>query len=329
MKNTIKNIVVIALGFLGDTLLVEPMCKNIKKSFPNANLIFIANDVFKEIPLGFESVDKIYGYDKKDKHKGLLGYFKFKKEFTEKEIDYAIITHPHERSILLAKAIGAKNIVSLPIKKSPLNILINKKRTTTLEEIRNTYKADFNNKYLDVICESKNFPVSFVCQNSPEKNLFEKFNLPQNYIVLSPTSKDIIKDWDYKNIKEFIINCTSPVVIVGTARAHEIAQKLKSENINFSDLTLKTNLLELACIIKNSQYCVSVDTGTLHLAYAQQVKTIGIFFNEQMTKEWTPENLSNLKILFGKREGNKQNFVCTKEVSAAEVLAEIKKCNTL
>jgi len=29
------NIVVISLGFLGDTLLVEPLCRNIKNIYPN------------------------------------------------------------------------------------------------------------------------------------------------------------------------------------------------------------------------------------------------------------------------------------------------------
>ena len=324
MKKEIKNIVVISLGFLGDTLLVEPMCRNIKESFPNSNLIFIVSELFKDIPLGFDSVDKIYGFDKKKKHKGFLGYFNFLKEFKEKEIDYAIITHPHERSLILAKLLGAKNIISLPIKKSFLNIFINKKRKYNNNELRTTYKADYNNGYLNNLCEYKHFPVLYNLSFDDEVSL-SKFDLPQDYIVLSPTSKDLIKDWDYKNVKEFILKCDKQVVLVGTEKANIIANELKKENIEFYDLTLKTDIKELSLIIKKAQNCVSVDTGTLHLSYSQNVKTIGLFFNEQMSVEWAPHNLSNLKVIKGERRGEKNKFETVKDISAVEVLEEISK----
>ena len=102
--------VIIALGHLGDTILVEPLCRNIKYNFPKSKIIFIVNETFKDIPLGFEHIDEIIGYDKKKRHKGLFGFLKFITDFSFKNIDYAIITHPHERSIFIAKAIGAKNI---------------------------------------------------------------------------------------------------------------------------------------------------------------------------------------------------------------------------
>ena len=305
--------------------MVEPMCRNIKLSLPTVNIIFIVNSLFKEIPLGFNSVDKIYYYDKKNKNKGLMGYFNFLKDFKEKNIDYAIITHPHERSLILAKLIGSKNIVSLPIKRSFLNFFINKKRVFSKKEIRNTYKADYNNGYLKEICDYKNFSVKYLRFDINEKNILKKFNLEKEYIVLSPTSKDLIKDWDYENIKKFILNSENKIVLVGTEKANIIANQLKNENINFIDLTLKTNITELASIIKNSKCCVSVDTGTFHLSYAQGVKTFGLFFNEKMVVEWAPLNLDFVKIFIGKKERKGDVFFCSKNISYKEVIKEIEK----
>ena len=323
MKKDVKNIVVISLGFLGDTLLVESMCRNLKCSIPKSNLIFIVNEVFGELPLGFESVDKIYSYDKKNKHKGLLGYWKFLKIFQEKDIDYAIITHPHERSLILAKVIGAKNIISLPIKRSFLNFLINKRRKFMKDELRTTYKADYNNGYLEGFCDYENMPIKYEREDINQNEILDKFQLSGEYIVLSPTSKDLIKDWNYKNIKEFILNISVPVVLVGTDKAKNIANQLKNENIDFMDLTLKTSITELAVIIKNSKCCVSVDTGTFHLAYAQGVKTLALFYDKQKVVEWAPSDTDCVQVLLGERVGVANDFVCVKEITAKEVLEKM------
>jgi len=323
MRKMIKNVVVISLGFLGDTLLVEPMCRNIKQNFPDVNLIFIVNKAFKDIPMGFDSVDKVYVYDKKEKHKGILGCLTFLKDFKEKNIDYTIITHPHERSLFLAKIIKSKNIISLPIKKSFFNFLINKKRKFVEKEIKNTYKANFNNKYLEPLCEYFDFNAVYNRVDIDYEKIMSRFNLPEEYIVLSPCSKDLIRDWDYKNVKDFISNCGKTVVLVGTEKAKIIAQKLIEENIDFIDLTLKTTIVELGVVLKKAQVSVSVDTGTLHLSYAQGIKTIGIFFNKDKILPWTPQNLDNLKIILGERQGTKKNFVSIKDVLAEEVIREI------
>lgn len=312
------------MGYLGDTLLVEAMCRNIKQNILNSNILFFVNEPFKEIPLGFESVDKIYSYDKKKKHKGITGYIKFLKAINEKNIDYAIITHPHERSILLAKIIGAKKIISLPIKRSFFNVFVNQKRKYYEEESETIYRADYNNKYLNGICEYKNIPICYKRLDINEKEILDKFKLYNPYIVLSPTSKDLIKDWDYDNIKNFILKSERDVVLVGTNKAKEIAEQLKAESIKFIDLSLRTTITELAAVIKNSQYCVSVDTGTFHLSYAQNVNTIGLFFSKEKLKKWSPSNLKNITILLGERCGDKRNFVSKKDIKAEEVLQKIK-----
>ena len=152
--NKRKNLTfaIIALGYLGDTLLNEPLCRNIKDNFPDSKIVFIANDLFVDVPKGFSSVDYAIGYDKKEKLSGLLGYFRFAKEFPlTNNIDFAILTHSHERSLFVAKAIGAKNIVSLPVKKCLINGFITHKRAYIEQELRTTYKPNYNNGYISLV----------------------------------------------------------------------------------------------------------------------------------------------------------------------------------
>ncbi len=319
-----KTFAIIALGFLGDTILVEPLCQNIRNNYPNSKIVFIANDLFKETALGFESINEVFGYEKRIKHKGLMGLIRFSKEFPYKnKIDYAIITHPHERSILLAKIIGAKNIISLPSKNKFFNLFFNPKNNYIEEENKNTYKADYNLKCVESLFKPQNMNAKYIRKDIDYNKIKEKFNLPDNYVALSPTSKEIIKDWDYRNIKEFIEKSPLPVVLIGTKKANEIAKKLKEENITFIDLTNKTTITELGAVIKMADTCVSVDTGTFHFSYVQGVKTIGLFFNDEKIKEWVPMNLDFVKILKGKKLEENNEIVCIQDITADNVLKEI------
>lgn len=325
-KNKKINIAVIALGFLGDTLLVEPMCRNIKENYPDSHLVFIANKVFEDVPKGFDSVDEIYGFDKKGVHKGVLGYLNFKKKFAKKFIDYAIITHPHERSLILAKTIGAKNVISLPVHKSPLNFFINKKRKYNENELHTMFKADYNNKYVESFCNIVNHSIIYSRKDLDEKMILQKFDLPKNYIVLSPISKDAVKDWSYENVKDFVQKSHLPIVLVGTEKAHVISLKMQEEKLEFVDLSLKTTICELGVIIKNAIACVSVDTGTFHLSYAQDVNTIGLFFDEKMIIEWAPSKLDCVKVLVGKKYIKKGKVICVKDITATDVLNCLNTC---
>lgn len=325
MKNkTNPTFAVVALGYLGDTVLIEPLCHNIRNNFPNSKIIAIISKPFAEVALGFESVDEVYEFEKHKK-----GFFKFikdilkLKEKIKTKIDYTIITHPHERSAILAKLVNGREIISLN-KCGIFNIFVNKKVKWIKDEIDNTYRGDYNLKYLTSICKTEEMPVQYKRPDINYEAVSQKFNLPNKYVVLSPNSKRVAKDWDYQNIKEFIKNNPLPTVLVGTAMTAKIAKDLEEENINFINLTNKTTISELGAVIKMSDCCVSVDTGTFHLSYAQQVNTIGLFFEENYTKKWSPKNLKHVKLLIGEKQEIDNKVICKKDITANDVLKEMR-----
>ena len=320
------NIAVISLGFLGDTLMAEPLCANIRKHFPDSKIIYIVNKVFEDIPKGFESVDEIFPFDKKDKHKGFTGYIRFAKEFPYRnKIDYCIITHEHERSLIVAKFIGAKKIISKPIKNSPLNMFINMKRPVVQSEADNTYRADYFSDFLLPLFTPEHLPICYSRDEIDDNLILDKFDLPKKYIVLSPTSKDLIKDWDYENVKRFIENSPLPVVLVGTDKAFELSKKLNYDGMKYINLARQTTITELGVIIKHSAVSVSMDTGTFHFSYSQGVKTIGIFFNKDFMRIWAPKNLKNVAILIGEKKFQNGEVKCIKNIEADEVVAQTEE----
>lgn len=320
------NIAVISLGFLGDTLLVEPLCRNIRNAFPDSRIIFIANKVFEDIPKGFDCVDEIFSFDKTGIHKGFGGYLRFAKEFPYRnKIDYCIVTHEHERSLITAKLIGSKKIISKPIRRSLLNLFINMKRNIINSEIENSYKADYFTDFLLPLSNVEHLPVVYKRNDINDDEILRKCNLPEKYIVLSPTSKDLIKDWDYKNVKGFMENSPQPVVLVGTDKARELAEKLNADGVEFIDLSKRTTIMELGVVIKHASVCVSMDTGTFHFAYSQGTQTVGIFFNPKFVKMWAPKTADNIELLLGEKKETNSGIECIKDVAYTEVLSRVNK----
>ena len=92
-----KTIAVISLGWLGDTIINEMLCCNIKKLYPDSRLVLIVSKTFEDLGK-IMTCDKCYSYDKSNEHKGVTGLFKLVKQIKKQEkIHTAILTHTHEQ----------------------------------------------------------------------------------------------------------------------------------------------------------------------------------------------------------------------------------------
>ncbi len=305
--NDFKIFVVINLGWLGDTLLTGKLCSDIKINYPNSKIVFVASKPFEEVAKGLPDVDEVFGYDKKNFHKGILGVWKFAKNFPySQKTDCAFVVHSHERSILLSWLIGAKIRISAPLKNSPLNFLITNKIKYTEHMIRNTYKADFNASYLSVLTGKKtNSTMKFSYPNKYDlhvQNELAKENLCGKKIIgICPLAKDNWRSLSPEIVAKFIEICESNSVktmIVGAGKASDFVAKIKTlTNVQFLDLTNKTTIFELAAFINSCCVFLSVDTGPMHISYSLGQKTVCVFFNKDMIEEWGPKSFNNAKIL--------------------------------
>ena len=325
-----KTIAVISLGWFGDTLVNEMLCSNIKKLFPDSRLIFIVSKTFEDLGK-MMTCDKFYAYDKKGEHKGISGIFKLVKQIKKQEkIDTIILTHTHERAVVLGKLLSPKTIVSVHLKNNnPLNFFINKHYTIGIKEFLSTYRGIFIANMLNLICNAPKIDYTPNIKIPVEENIksTEKFNeiipFEKDYIALSTTSKQEANDWDINEIVNFTSRCELPVVFIGTGRAHDIAQKIKSYNLpNFIDVTNKTTIMDVAVILSKANCVVSVDTGTMHMAYLLNKPTICLFHQPIMIPQWYPDYLDNVKILVGHKylDEKTKKIIKLKEIQSTDVL---------
>ena len=325
-----KTIAVISLGWLGDTIINEMLCCNIKKLYPDSRLVLIVSKTFEDLGK-IMTCDKCYSYDKSNEHKGVTGLFKLVKQIKKQEkIHTAILTHTHERTVLFAKLLSPKTIASVYLKNhNPLNLFINKHYSMEAKEFFSTYRGNFNANMLRLLCNNYEIDYKTNIQIPHEEDLKtkEKFKdiipFEKDYIAISTTSKQEANDWDINEIVNFTSRCELPVVFIGTGRAHDIAQKIKSYNLpNFIDITNKTTIMDTAVILSKANCVISVDTGTMHMAYLLNKPTICLFHQPIMIPQWYPAYLDNVKILVGHKylDEKTKKIIKLKEIQSTDVL---------
>ena len=78
-------------------------------------------------------------------------------------------------------------------------------------------------------------------------------------------------------------------VLTGTGEnTVKYAEDLRKAGCEFVDLVNKTTILELGSVLQNCKALISVDTGTMHYAYALEVPTTAVFYETTTPKNWAP-----------------------------------------
>ena len=272
-----KTILVFNTAYFGDVLLCNSLIQNIKLIYPQSKIVFIVDKPFYEAAKYQKGVDEVVIFDKKGKHKGVFGLFKFIKEFKYKNPFLSFIAYKNERNYIISKLLKSRFIIKA--KKCD-------NETKMQLAILNLLKYATNKPIKDL-------PIEFVVDD----NLDDKFKniIPKDkkYITLCTLTKQNYKDMPLECAIGLIkkINKTDfEIVFTGKGdNCVQYAKKLKEANCNFIDLTNKTSILELAKIIKNSKCLISVDTGTMHLGYSLGIPVVAVFYEQNVSQIWAPD----------------------------------------
>lgn len=284
-------ILVFNTSYLGDALLCNALCQDIREAFPRARIVFVTDRKFTDAAAYQKDVDEVIPFDKKGAHKGFFGALRFIKDFPYRRPFAAFITYKNERNALIARFIGTRFIF--------------------------TSDDTFPGKVQDRHCAplekalGRKFLSKPICYEPPELSpgLAYLKSMPP-YVVISPVSKNLERDLDPAWCAEVLKLLSAkgvPVVLSGVgARVAPHEAALKASGLPFTDLVGKTSIAELGAVLKASRGVISADTGSLHLAAAVGAKTVGIFKKPGQIPLWAPdESLYNCRILTGEASPKK------------------------
>lgn len=290
-----KVFLVFNTAYLGDVLLCNSLCRNIKKAFPNSKVVFVTSAQCEDIAKYQDCVDDVIVYDKKGIHKGIKGLIKFIKDFKYKNIYASFVTYRSNSNYLVAKLLKSR-FIQLGIKGNmPIPSQVK----------HNMLLQPFTNKKVH------NLPIKFNLPPDIKNKVKEITN--EDYIALCTTSKRIEKDMPVNTAIDLINKINSEtsykVVFTGAGQsAVEYSNKLKNAGCEFIDLTNRTSILELGAVLKDAKGLISIDTGTLHYGLALDVPVCAVFYEDDKVANWAPDAKIYKSVLIDKDQTSSNIF---------------------
>ncbi len=159
------------------------------------------------------------------------------------------------------------------------------------------------------------------CETTSEKSFFahKKLNIRNEspYIIVSPYSSEIVKNWDIENYKAIIERLILSANIYVLCSPGEKKSALNDFQDFLSNPKFKistVNLSEVANIILNSVLFIGNDSGLTHLALKLNIKTIAIIGGGTFGRYFpVPGKEATAKYFYNELDCFKCNWVCKYE----------------
>ncbi|CUU02436.1 heptosyltransferase-3 [Candidatus Kryptobacter tengchongensis] len=275
-KEKINKILVIKLRAIGDVLLSTAVLKNLRYNFPNAKIDFLTEPPAKEIVDGNPFIDELIIFEREKNN--LIKFWELRK----RKYDLVIDLFCNPRSALLTFITGAKYRVGYAFRGRSYAYNVKLKPRKEVH-----HNVEFNLDALRAIGLEIIDKEIYIQLNEEAEKFAEKFWKENNLngkmvIALNPSGTWETKRWGIEKFAKLgdIIakNFNAKILILwGNQKELEDAQKIFSIMEEKPLIPPKTNLKQLASILKRCSFTISNDSGTMHISTAVGTPTLGIY----------------------------------------------------
>ncbi|MDD5069841.1 MAG: glycosyltransferase family 9 protein [Candidatus Omnitrophica bacterium] len=288
----IKKILAIRNDRFGEFLLIIPALRALKKTYPQAAITLAVDRYLEHLAAAIDVVDEVIIWEKR-KH-SFIEIFKFAGFLRKSKYNVAIIFNSTKDSHLLTF------LAAIPIRigynrKWPFLLtrrLVDKKHLGDKHEVE--YNIQLISSFIPEIQEHNH---AITVSESARKSLRQKLKTPidKSTIVVHPWTSDPIKQWSPDNFRKLVqqlcSDSTRKIVVIGSNVSEEKQFIFEGISVNVINMINKTDLLELAVILKDCGLLISCDSGPVHLAASVNTKVISIFRNDipgKTANRWRP-----------------------------------------
>lgn len=303
-----KNILIVRTDRVGDVILTVPAIKALRQALPHSRISLLVSPATRDLVEGSPFADEVLVDDRRHEHQGMAGFLRLLWSLRRRRFDLAVIYHTKRRTNLLCFLAG------IPCRAGYKNKKCGFLLTHPLADERPLGRRHEAQYCLDVLrdlgIESAVFAKTpeelaedlHVVLREESERWAETF-LAQDHlgtagrlVAVHPGASDPSKRWPAERFAEVIDvlakRYDSPAVIIGTAQISGIATRISSQaRAKVLDLTGKTNLSQLASLLKRCHLLISNDSGPVHLAAAVGTPVVSIFTRNQPginPERWRP-----------------------------------------
>jgi len=288
-----NNILVFRNDRFGEFLLNIPALRALKVSNPGCRLTLVVDPYVMALAHCIEGVDEVIAW-KNTKH-GWGELFKFSGRLKKKKFDLCVVLNPSKESHIISF------LAAIPVRlgyNRKWGFLLNRKARDE-KALSHKHEVQHNLDLTGLVgAKAKDLSLSLSLNNDIIKSYIKELGLDncQNFVVVHPWSSDPVKQWHPDRfrslVEKFISELKLNVVIVGgkeeAARSRDLFSGFGKSLI---DLSAKTDLVQLAAVLKSCRLLISGDSGPVHLACCVNTPVLALFRNDLLgktSKRWGP-----------------------------------------
>ncbi|AOM41757.1 glycosyltransferase family 9 protein [Xenorhabdus hominickii] len=292
-----KNILVINIARFGDTLLVTPVIRALKKKWPEANIDVFVHKRTKEILENIGLINDLRGFSK--------GKAKWSGWFSRRHYDLALV-YGHDKSLLQYAKRKAKLTVYFSDNTGE------KSNEYTVEKPRELMQAQQERALLinALGIDVNDWRLQYCVSQSEEKyarDFFRQQGLEQRLSIgfqLQSFPAKAYRDWPVEHFYELAQRIYrdyphAHILLLGSKDGENSAQML-SEKLGTnrcSSLAGKTTMRENAAVMSQLNLYVGVDTGTTHLAGALGIPMVALYHSFHPGRFLAPQQHLKLTVI--------------------------------
>ena len=274
-----QKLLIIPQNWLGDIVMSQTLLKKIKSDNPKTSIDILVNSSLKNLVERMPEINKVIILDCNHRELGLFKRLRLAKEIKKSSYD---------RSIVLSRSLKSSLIpyfAKIPIRTGELGelryLFINDLKEFSKESRRKT-ASRYISMYSDINEElSGNYYPSLDSNSENIKNLSEKYDLKKDkkVIIFAPGAAfGPSKMWPVNKFRELgkKLNNDFKILILGSNNEKSIGNDIVT-NKNMVNLCGKTSIADAVDLMHISKFCVSNDSGLMHLAAATNTKSISIY----------------------------------------------------
>lgn len=280
-----RNILVINLKYIGDTIWMYPLIKNLRYNIPDAKISALVNEGTEAFLKLLPELHEVIGLRRKEM-KSKAGYLKFAgflRDIRKRSFDSVIILSNSDRPTLIALATGASVRIGLESDSWWRAHLLTHKFQWDHE--RNPHMIE---QHLQLLTDSGlhlyDTRLTITVPDAVVNTVKERFPVVQKQerkaVLIHPGSRTRFRQWGSGNFAA-VINALADryrIFLVGGPGEQGIIKEIIEELHRSPDLvTTDLNLLEFAALCTFSDLFIGNDTAPIHIAAGVGVFVIGMY----------------------------------------------------
>ena len=274
-----KRILVIKLRYIGDVVLTTPVLRVLRTHFPESQIVCLVNTGTQEVLSYNPHVDEVLVLTRAT----LRRQVQFFLDLRIRKFDCVIDLTDGDRSAILSKISGAPKRIGFNSEKRWRGWLYT---DCIRSDYGSTHMVEHHAQALKPIGVNGlvGNPEIYVSQEHDQtaQTTIEQLGLKsRRWVMIHLTARYWFKTWPLERfalLSDWLAKKNMSVVLVGHGLDQEVSEKMQVRvNAPLISLVGKTNLLELAALMKHSDLFVGNDTGVMHIAAAVGCPVLGLF----------------------------------------------------